>query len=56
MKVELTREIKIRLLKAIQNGYLETDDFEELDDTPKTGSIPIEDWIKWRIKENEAIL
>ena len=53
MKVELTRDLKIRLLKAIQSGYLETDDFKELDDTPKTGSIPIDKWIKAMNREAE---
>jgi hypothetical protein len=52
MKIELTRSLKIRLLKALQDGFMETDNFPELDSTPKTGSIPIADWIKYRIKEN----
>ena len=56
MKVELTRSLKIRLLKALQTGFLETDNFPELDDTPSTGNIPVEAWIKWQLKEAEANL
>ena len=52
MKIELTRSLKIRLLKALQDGFMEADSFPELDSTPKTGSIPIEDWIKYRVQEN----
>ena len=53
MKIELTRSLKIRLLQALSDGILETNNFPELDaEEELTGSIPIEDWIKWRIKAN----
>lgn len=52
MKIELTRSLKIRLLKALQDGFMETNNFPELDSTSKKSSIPIEDWIKYRVQEN----
>lgn len=53
MRIELTRSLKIRLLQSLKDGVLETDSFPELyDEKELKGSIPIEDWIKWRIKAN----
>ena len=30
MRIEITRELKIKLLQALKNGYIDTDTFPEL--------------------------
>lgn len=54
MKITITRELRIKLLQALKDGYLETSTIPELDrligDRAPKGSIPIEEWIKDRLR------
>lgn len=62
-KCALDREAKAMILGVLKKGYFEIADFEVLarkydykpDEIELTGSIPISDWILWRIEENAKI-
>lgn len=59
-KKQIDRETKAMILSVLKRGYFQKADFDllaqkydyEPNEEELTGSIPIEDWIKWRVKEN----
>ncbi|HPE74680.1 MAG TPA: hypothetical protein PLC80_01250 [Draconibacterium sp.] len=56
----IDKETKAMILSVLKRGYLVKSDFDLLvekygyqpDEKELTGSIPIGDWIRWRMKEN----
>lgn len=60
VKQQIDRETKAMILGVLKRGYFQKEDFElltqkydyEPDEEELTGSIPIKDWIRWRVKEN----
>ena len=59
-KKPIDRETKAMILSVLKRGYFQKADFDllaqkydyEPNEEELTGSIPIEDWIRWRVKEN----
>jgi hypothetical protein len=61
VNIPIDRETKAMILGVLKRGHFEKEDFElltqkygyEPDDEELTGSIPVADWIKWRIRKGK---
>lgn len=59
----IDKETKVMILNVLKRGYIVKSDFDLLvekygykpDEKQLSGSIPIADWIRWRVKENENL-